>query len=146
MEEKDKLLEKIKELKKNQLTDKIARFNELAKEIGLKKEEYKTYPKESIEELDASIQSLRILKGRINQMKEITGNPEYKGDPNSAFFGLAPPKPKPDAEEKPDEVRFNTIQLFDYMKGPSRESEKYDNDCFIVRLYENPVDTLGRKI
>lgn len=146
MEEKEKLLEKIKELKKNQLTDKIARFNELVKEIGLSKEEYETYPKESIEELDASIKSLRILKGRLNQMKDITGNPDYKGDPNSAFFGLAPPKTKPPIEDKPEKTRFNTIQLFDYMKGPSRESEKYDNDSFIVRLYENPLDSLGRKI
>ena len=146
MEDKDKLLEKIKKLKKTQLTDKVTRFNELAQEIGLSKEEFETYPRESIEELDASIKSLRILKGRINQMKEATGNPEYKGDPKSAFFGLAPPRPKEVPDKKPDRIKFNTIQLFDFMKGPSKEAEKYDNDCFVVRLYENPNDTIGRKI
>jgi len=147
MEDKDKLIEEIKTLKEKQLRDKLSRFNELAKELQLSKEELESYPRHTSEELEASITNLRILKGRINQMKDITGNPNYKGNPNSPFFGLKPPPPKEGDEDKPHEIlKFNTMQIFDRMRAPSTESEKYDDTCTVIRYYDSPKDTLGRKL
>jgi len=143
-EEKD-LLEQLKAEKAKRLSDKIEQFKGLAKELDLTEEEFKTYPRKTIEELEASITGLRILKGRMNQMKDLTGNPNYKGDPEKPFFGLRQGTKKP-SEPKPKRAKFNTFQLFDKMRASSTEDEKFDSDCLIIRLYTNPFDNIGRKI
>lgn len=147
MEEISKIKEQLQAEQKKRLNEKLERFNELAKELELSEEELKLYPTGSIEELDASITNLRILKGRINQMKTLTGNEKYKGNPSKPFFGLAPP-PKQEGEEerKNEKLDFNSIQIFDRMRAPSRQNEKYSSDCEIVRLYSNPFDKTGRKM
>lgn len=141
----EEILEQLKAEKAKRLNDKIAQFKELAKELELSDEEAKEYPHKTVEDLEASITGLKILKGRINQMKDLTGNPNYKGDPDKPFFGLRPGTKKP-SEPKPEGVKFNAFQLFDKMRAASTEDEKFDSDCQIIRIYTNPFDNIGRKI
>jgi len=141
----EEILEQLKAEKAKRLNDKIAQFKELAKELELTEEEFKTYPRKTVEDLEASITGLKILKGRLNQMKDLTGNPNYKGDPEKPFFGLRQGTKKP-SEPKPEGVKFNTFQLFDKMRAASTEDEKFDSTCTILRIYTNPFDNIGRKI
>lgn len=141
----EEILEQLKAERAKRLNDKIAQFKELATELELTEEEFKTYPRKTIEELEASITGLKILKGRMNQMKDLTGNPDYKGDPKKPFFGLRQGTKKP-SEPKPKEIKFNSFQLFDKMRAASTEDELFDSDCMVVRLYTNPFDNIGRKI
>ena len=147
-EENDELLLELEKEKEKRLNDKLLRFNELSKELELTEEEFKLYPKASIEELEASITNLRILKGRINQMKDFTDNPDYKGDPSKPFFGIGPKKGtgKKSEPSKKSLRKFNAMQIFDKMMAPTHDDEKFSSDCFVIRLYTNPIDKIGRKI
>lgn len=139
------ILEQLKAEKEKRFNDKLTQFKDLAKELDLSEEEAETYPHKTVEDLEASITGLKILKGRINQMKDLTGNPDYKGDPKKPFFGLRQGTKKP-SEPKPKEIKFNSFQLFDKMRAASTENELFDSDCMVIRLYTNPFDEIGRKI
>jgi len=136
------LLLKLIELKKE-------KFNELATEVELSEEELGAFKFNSEEDVDTAIQSLKLIRSRQNAWKEAFGTKKEgffvpKVATKAKINEDAAKKENEGAGAKEPEKKFNFLQLFGERFAPSVEGMKYNTDCEVIRLYQNPNDKLGR--
>jgi hypothetical protein len=151
-EEIEAAIERQKAAEEKLRKNSLETFNELVEDLKLTDEEKKNFSTRTQPEIDASIQTLKILRGRKNQMKDVNKLfGEQKENANDSVLQFRPrDKSRPNlpvggAIAHLPTGRVNEAQMFRDSYRPDTEGMKLTENCDVLRFNASFVDPYGRR-